>query len=142
MPPVAENETTQWETAMWEALQANLERDGLPHTWYALSRALAAQQPKTQAETWLSTLKRIRKGKLVPAEERAQMIAEALGVGREFLPESSERLTLRLLEARLATAEAALNILAPHVDELDQRLSALEKRSPPNTGQAQSSDEG
>lgn len=142
MPPVADQESSEWERAMLQALQANEDQEGMPHTWFALSRALARREPKTQtADSWLSTIKRIRNGKLVPQETRAQLIADVLGIDRDQLPESSERLTLKALEARLAEAETALNAVGPALEDLVRRVALLEKPSPPRTERDENQDE-
>lgn len=122
---MAEDETTEWGIALAAALKANEQREGYPHTWYGLQVRLAKNNPAgPRADSWKSTIKRIRKD-TVPPEPRAVMIAEALGVDREELPASKDPLSLAILERRL---EELAGLVDEGLARLEEGIARVERR--------------
>lgn len=103
LPPVAQKPPTVWSRAL-DAEFAKNNGTERPKTIRALAKALAMQKGSTQtAESWRRSLTRMPPEG--PTERVAILIAEALEVPRKQLPKSSQPLTLRALEQRIARLE-------------------------------------
>jgi len=128
MPPVAFS-SVAWKDALDSAFAKNKSRPGYPASVRKLAATLASTHGSTQnEESWKRSLTKVRAGKQ-PTERQAKLIATALGVRRNSLPPSAERMTMILLAARQESLATALAETANRVSEIQERVSRLEDDS-------------
>jgi transcriptional regulator with XRE-family HTH domain len=96
-----------WAEALEQARAMNEAAGRAPATWWAVCRELErlSENGRPTFASWKRTVSRYRKGLLQPTEEKAALLARALGVPRSSLPAASTPLDLRSLERRLESLE-------------------------------------
>lgn len=104
MPPVAD-QPNPWKSTLDQFLDANERKGQKPDSVRALAKVMSDQSGGVpNAESWRSTLVRVRRGWL-PSEDVAAAIATALDKQRGEFPEASTRLSLFGLNRRLQEVE-------------------------------------
>lgn len=107
MPPVAQD----FIDAVRQQLEKNREAGTLPDSWRGLARKLADTSGRDFA-TWNDMLDSYKRAKdpVAVSEKTAVLISMALGVNRDTLPPTAERVTTRRLASDLARLEARLEV--------------------------------
>lgn len=122
MPPVAKSENP-WRDALDATLARNAGTDR-PSTVRGLGTKVAELSDIEKASGH-TLVKRIRKGGVVPTERTAAILADALGVPVDELPDPKRRDTFTSLRQQLAASEASNRALARREAEQAQQIAEL-----------------